>query len=415
MKKRLISFFAVFALAFSLLAVSAWAEGDSFIFGLGEHPSIEDANLRAQEIYDDYGIAVCFATSDTLNGMTLPELARTVYEQYFAYEDGILLYDCTEATDYYVYRAGRAQELINDESCTALCNTYYAGGSTYIESVNAYLSAATEVLAYVTAEDVPQGMTTLPDGSYIPAERQLSRVVDNAGVLTPDDLATLNTMADNVSEQYQCDVAYILVSGTDGKDSESYTFVFYEQNGYGYGDNDDGIMLLIDVANRQFRCITHGYGAYAVTDAGQEYLEDSYLKHLKNSNWAKAGEAYISAVDTLLSGARSAAPYDVGNMPEESLGAVWILIDVLIGFVLAFIPVGIMKHKLKTVEARDDAANYVRNGSFQLIHSRDHLVNSYITKTPRPKDDDNHSGGGGGTSFTSSSSGRSYGSHGGSF
>lgn len=415
MKKSLISFLAVFALAFSLLTVSAWAEGDSFIFGLGEHPSIEDANLRAQEIYDDYGIAVCFATSDTLNGMTLPELARTVYEQYFAYEDGILLCDCTEATDYYVYRAGRAQELINDESCTALCNAYYAGGSTYIESVNAYLSAATEVLAYVTAEDVPQGMTTLPDGSYIPAERQLARVVDNAGVLTPDELATLNTTADNVSEQYQCDVAYILVSGTDGKDTENYTFDFYEQNGYGYGDNDDGIMLLIDVANRQFRCITHGYGAYAVTDAGQEYLEDSYLKHLKNSNWVKAGEAYISAVDTLLSGARSAAPYDVGNMPEESLGAVWILIDVVIGFVLAFIPVGIMKHKLKTVEARDDAANYVRNGSFQLIHSRDHLVNSYITKTPRPKDDDNHSGGGGGTSFTSSSSGRSYGSHGGSF
>lgn len=417
MKRRIISILAVLVLAFSLCAVPAWADGGSFILGLGDDPSVDDANLRAQELYDEYGIAVCYAASDTLNGMTLPELARTVYEQYFAYNDGILLYDCTEATDYYVYRAGRAQELINDESCTALCTTYYAGGSTYIESVNAYLSAATEVLAYVTAEDVPQGMTTLPDGSYIPAERRLDYVVDNAGVLTAEELASLNAAAAAVSEQYKCDVAYILVPDTDGRDTENFTFDFYEANGYGYGSNDDGVMLLIDVVNRQFRCITHGYGAYAVTDAGQEYLEEHYLRHLKNSDWAKAGEAYISAVETLLSGARDGgAPYDVDNMPRESNVLMWVFIDLVIGIVLALIPVSVMKRQLKTVQTQRGAANYVRDNSFNLVRSHDHFVTSFITKTKRPEPNDNNSGGGGGgTSFSSSSSGRSYGSHGGSF
>ena len=223
------------------------------------------------------------------------------------------------------------------------------------------------------------------------------------------------TAAAAVSEQYMCDVAYILVPDTDGRDTENFTFDFYEANGYGYGSNDDGVMLLIDVVNRQFRCITHGYGAYAVTDAGQEYLEKHYLPHLKDSDWADAGEAYISAVETLLSGARDGgAPYDVDNMPKESNVLMWVIIDLIFGIVLGLIPVSVMKRQLKTVQTQRGAANYVRDNSFNLVRSHDHFVNSFITKTRRPEPNDNDSGGGG-TSFSSSSSGRSYGSHGGSF
>lgn len=415
MKKRFFALLFVLVLAFSLCAVPAWAYDVTYILGFDAWDTdIENADMRAQELYDEYGVAVCFKAQDYLNGMTLPEAAQSIYETEIGLPNGILLVDIWEAGDYYLYITDSMAEVINDEMATALCTAYEMSGTTYLEGIEGYLGAASEILAYTMAENVPEGMIQTPSGDYIPGERQLARVVDKAGVLTEEELAELNARADSVSDKHQCDVSVVLVSDTEGKDTKNFAFDFYDYNGYGYGTNDDGVMLVVDVVGREFQCISHSFGAYAFTDAGQEYAEEKYISYLKDSDWAGAADAFISVADELLTAARNGAPIDTDNMPQGSFDPLLILVDLVVGFVLSLIPVGIMKSKLKTVNKKYNAASYVRRDSFNLVRSQDHFLHRQISKTPRPKQNSS-GGGGGGTSMSSSSSGRSFGSHGGKF
>lgn len=414
MKRRVVTLSLMLILAFSLCAPSAFAAADR-ILGFGSEDSIDAMNDFAQELYDDYGIEVYYAYSDSLSGMTLQECAQDTYDKNAADANGILLLDCKDADHYYLYRSGTAKELITDEDAQSLCTAYSAGGDTYGESINAYYLMAREILARVVNSDAASGMVITPSGMEMPAERQLPLVVDNADAISEDELSRLNEHADSVSEANKCDVAVVFVADTSGMDTERYAFRFYEQNGYGYGSNDDGVMLLIDVNARQFRCIGHSFGAYAFTDAGQEYAQKAYLPYLSDSDWAGAAEAFISVADTMLQAARGGQPIDVDNMPKEPFSPLWVVVDIIVGFLLALIPVGVMKRQLKSVENNDDASHYLKRDSFRLTRSNDVFIRRFISKTPRPKNNDSNSGSGGGTSFTTSDSGRSYSSSGGSF
>lgn len=418
MKKNLV--LILVALMLVLAPCAAYADGIGFVFGFDvTDDSVLELDLMAQELYDKYGVAVCYLYEPALNGRTRDEIVRSVYDENVSKELGIMLLDCYESDGYYLYFTTAMEAFITEDDAGTLCDAYDAGGVSYGDSIIAYFNAADEILARVMPGEAKEDMIQTPSGSYIPAERQLARVVDNAGVLSAEELDALNARADAVSEQYECDVAVIFVAGTDGKNIESFAFDFYDYNGYGYGNNDDGVMLVVDVEGRYFQCITHSFGAYAFTDAGQEYADDAYIPHLSDNDWYGAGDAFITVSEELLTAAKNGAPIDVDNMPKEPFNLMWIVIDLIVGFVLALIPVRIMKNELKSVNAKSGAASYVRRDSFRLVRSQDRFIRRYITKTPRPKDNGSSSGGGGGgggTSFhTSSSSGRSFGSHGGRF
>ena len=408
MKKRIIAVLAALVLVFSLGA-SAYADGAGFIFDNDALlNNAEQYELAAQELYDGYGVAVCYLSAPSLDGMTIGELAQEFYAANIPYPAGLLFVDCAEADVYYIYPSGDAAAGMVDSGGDALISAY-SDSATYDEAVKAYLNTAAELLA-----QMPSASGAAQASSAIPAQRQFARVYDETGLIPADTLAQLNALADSVSEEGRCDVAVVFVTDTAGKDIQAFADDFYDYNGYGYGDGDDGIMLAVDVNNRQFAVTTYGYGAYAFTDKGQEYMDEKYIPYLKNSEWAGAAEAFIKVSGELLTSARNGAPVDVGNMPKGSVSPVMILVDLVLGFLLALIPVGIMQSKLKTVVSRNDAADYIRQGSFRLDNSSDVFLYRRVNRTPRPKPQES-SGGGGGSTMHTSSSGRSHGGHSGSF
>lgn len=261
------------------------------------------------------------------------------------------------------------------------------------------------------AEEIPASTHTIPD------ERLIDRVTDTASVLTAEELSSLNARADEVSEAYLCDVAVAFVSGTDGMGVQSYADDYYDYNGFG-GD-DSGILLLVDVTGRQYAVSTYGCGAYAFTDAGQSYMDEKYLPYLSAGDWAGAADAFISASAELLAAAQNGSPYDTGSMPRGSFPVMWIAIDLIAGLVLAFIPVGIMKKKLKTVEAQSGAESYVAEYDIPAPRCSDRFLYKTVNRTPRPRDNNNGpgpgGGHGGGSRMHTSSSGRSHGGHSGRF
>ena len=264
-------------------------------------------------------------------------------------------------------------------------------------------------------------------GLEVPDERQYDRVVDLAGVIDSNTLAELNRMADEVSEQYACDVAAVIVKSLGGKSVVEYADDFYDYNGYGYGQNKDGILLLLSLEERDFNFTGEGYGAVAFTDYGREnYLSPHFKEYLKGSrggvdDWTGAIRCYITDCGTLLEQARNGQPYDnygsntaveyEKKSPKDvAPGAA--LISAIIGFFSGGIPAGAMKRKMKSVEKNYGAGNYARGG-LQMRRSEDRFLYSNVHRTPIPREEHRTGGGGGGSSMDFSSSGHSHGgSHG---
>ena len=68
MKKRIIAVLAALVLVFSLGA-SAYADGAGFIFDNDALlNNAEQYELAAQELYDGYGVAVCYLSAPSLDG-----------------------------------------------------------------------------------------------------------------------------------------------------------------------------------------------------------------------------------------------------------------------------------------------------------------------------------------------------------
>ena len=256
---------------------------------------------------------------------------------------------------------------------------------------------------------LPFGQTICTGEMAIPEERQLPRLVDGADLLDMEEEKDLLEQLDEISERQQCDVAVVTTDSLDGKTPEAYADDFYDYNGYGMGEDNDGMLLLVSMENRKWHISTCGFGIEALTDAGIEYISEQFLPDLSEGNYGDAFRIYASLCDEFITQAKEGNAYDVGNMPKGKVSLLWIPASLLIGLVIALVITGCMRAQLKTVRRQAAAANYLKPGSMNLRVSRDIFLYRTVTRTERPKENE------GGSSTHSSSSGETHGGGGGSF
>ena len=166
----------------------------------------------------------------------------------------------------------------------------------------------------VTSEDaaVP---TEIP---AIPAERQKPLLVDDAGLLTEEESSALLNKLEDISQKYKNEVGIVTVNSLEGKTAEAYADDYYDYNGYGYGENDDGLLLLISMGEREWAISTYGYShTVAFTDAGLEFISGQFQSKLSSGNYADAFNCFADQCDDFLRQAATGEPYDVGNMPSK--------------------------------------------------------------------------------------------------
>ena len=246
---------------------------------------------------------------------------------------------------------------------------------------------------------------------------EYSRVLDYAGVLTQEEDDKLVEQFDEIANRQKVDIVICFTNGLDGMTTADYAEDLYEKNNYGYGENKDGIMLLVSFENRDWYIATRGYAIKAFTDSGIQYVGNQIKDDLANKNYYDAAEYFGQLCDSLIADAKSGNAYDENfGAEDEDTGFVappplWILISIAVGIVVALIVVGVMKGKLKTVRRQAAASNYLKDGSLNIIESNDVFLYSSVSKTAKPKDDDNN----GGSSTHESSSGNTYGGGGGKF
>ena len=271
------------------------------------------------------------------------------------------------------------------------------------------LGAILMVLALCMAMAVP-ALAEPEDEDYgnLPANE---RVQDAAKLLSSEERLNLQAKLDEISDRQQLDVVVVTTDSLDDRTAEAYADDMFDYGGYGYGDNRDGVLFLISMEERDWHISTRGYGITAFTDAGIQYIGKQMKPDLKAGNYAEAFDTYADLCDEFITKARNGNLYDVKSLPREPLSFKWIPISIVVGVVLAFIVVGIMKSKLKTVRNQAEANDYLKPGSLDVTERRELFLYHTLTRTAKPKDDDS----GGGSSTHTSSSGATHGGGGGKF
>ena len=237
------------------------------------------------------------------------------------------------------------------------------------------------------------------------ADFQNPAIVDDAGYLMQSELASLSKELDKVREKYNFEVAIYTESDMTSGSAEASADDIYDYNGYGAGENDDGIMLYICSDTREYHFTTHGKGLKYFNANGLAYLESKVVPYLSEDDYYEAFEIFIETTDELLQMAKDGKPYNEKQYSTKYLIGV-IIAALLIPLLVAWILMKKKLKKMKTAVENDYAANYIKPGSMNLTTSRDLFLYSRITKTEKPKSN---------SGTHTSSSGRTHGGRGGSF
>lgn len=241
------------------------------------------------------------------------------------------------------------------------------------------------------------------------------RLKDEAGLLSDDEAGSLLAQLDEISERQNCDVIVVTVASLDGKTAESYADDYFDFNGYGLGQDGDGILLLLSMEDRDWAISTHGFAITAFTDAGQSYMTDHFLSYISAGEYAQGFQKYAELCDQFLTQAKEGEPYDTDNLPKGSVAFVWLPIDIVIGCIIAFFRAQGKKKRLKTVRKKVSARDYIVQGSLKARTGREILLNRTVSSRDISSSDNSSSGSGGGSSTHTSSSGETHGGSSGKF
>ena len=413
MRKRLFTIMLTVLLTLTMVLPVTAEENKLYIIDqLGVvSEQLTELNQKASDLSDTYGVNVTVLLLSTTEGAGTPEIGEKVYQASFGESDGMMLVFSKDEDEWFIYKTGTAAEVITDEDDDALWDAF-ASGEYYDDCVNAYLDKAQEQLTAKLGigETATDEATETEAVQTIPENRLLPRLTDEADLLSDSEETDLLAKLDEMSERQECDVVVATVNSLEGKTAMEYADDFYDYNGYGYGEDRDGIILLISMEERDWWMSTCGYGITAFTDAGQKYMSDKFVTMLSDGEYADAFTKYADLCDEFLTQAKTGEPYDTGNMPKGSVDIIWIPIDLAVGLFAAFIIASRKKMKLKTVRKKAAAQDYVVDGSFRVTKNYDHFVTMNVTTREIQRDNDS-----GGSSTHTSSSGTSHGGSGGNF
>jgi uncharacterized protein len=276
-----------------------------------------------------------------------------------------------------------------------------------IKRVFALLTALTLLCLFacpaLAAEEVapywyPESVTDFEDFHNDPST---PRLVDDADIFTDEEEAELTAKLDSLRENFpQSDFVVFTDNSSYGLDHDVYAPDFYVFNGYGVGDDYNGVILFIcmEEGNRGWYIWgTGGCERLFQSDANIDHLNSTISPYLRSGEYAQGVSAYLDDLNVLFSKGR----FPKGIRPLIVIGAL------LGGLIIGFIVRAVLESEMDTVHEAVQADRYLDRGSVQLRHSADYFLYRTVNRVKREKSSSSHS--------SSSSSGRSGSGGGGSF
>ena len=246
-----------------------------------------------------------------------------------------------------------------------------------------------------------------------------SRVVDDAGLFSEDEIAKMEELIASMQEAYQMDVVVLTSEEAGYKDTQDFADLYYENHGYGIGDDKAGLLYLIDMRNRVPCISTAGAMIDFITDSRLEELFDCSYDQLKAGQYGQSTLTLLRKLESFLKAGRQEGSFRYDRDTGKRLSGVYnpltgaeTLVALLAGLAVAFIMYRAVtsRYSLKGGTYR---YNLAENGSCRLTRNDETFLRQSVSVVRHDTNSGGggggHSGGGSGSGMHTSSSGTSHG------
>lgn len=212
-------------------------------------------------------------------------------------------------------------------------------------------------------------------------------IYDEAGLLTDEEIAELNALANKLGAEQETDMIVWTTSNPEGGDVKKLTQDFYDDKGPGYDkQHGNAVILTVDMKNREIY-LAGFYKAKTYLDDGRlDKIRDRITPSLTDGMYSRAFKMYIETAHRYMK-------FEPGVNPDNIFFNVGF--QLVVSAAIGALIVGAM---LRNSGGRVTVGSqtYEDSNSSGLLEHYDHHVNTTVTKRKIEKPS---SGGGGGGGF----------------
>jgi len=367
MKRKIISVLLAMILCFSLaFSVSAESKAIDYVvdeFGNLTDGEVAELNEYAAYLYDTCGVGIfyVYTYADPLDTYDIDSLTGGMEDYFIMMEN---------ESSWGVFKGGLGETI--DVDTEDELRAVYDAADTYVGGVEDYLYAAATYFPLI--EDTPEG-------DILNVEEYL--VYDEAELLNDSEELALEEKLADLSSKHDAQIVVCTIASMDGGDIDAFDDYLYDEMGFGYGENRDGVLLLVCMDPREYRILSNGFAGEAIDSGDIDDIGDAIVSDLSDGNYAAAFNAFADQCDYYLDGYINGFPFNAG----KNL-AICLVIGIIAGVVVAFI----LKGQLKTVRKQNQANVYVKPGSMQVTVHNDLFLYRDVTRTKKQSSNSSGSG-----------------------
>ena len=366
MNRKIISALLALVLCFSLALTATAAPVTDFVideFGYLTAEEVDSLNDLGAAIYDETGVGIIFAYVDT-ESVTDYDVSALVGGM----TDYLVMLE--NETHWYIHLGGRAESLTEDDE-DAL-RAVYDEEDTYVGGVEAFLEAAAEYFPYIA---------DTPEGDILEVEEVF--LYDDADLLSDKEEAELTEKLAQISYKHNAQIVISTVESLGG-DVDDYLNFTYDDMGFGYGDEYDGVFLLVCMDPREYRILSNGFAGVAIDPGDIDSIGEIIVSDLSDGNYADAFDSFIDECDYYLDGYLNGFPFRFGKN---------LIIAAIIGLLIGAVVASILKGQLKSVRKQEQANVYVKQDSMQITNQSDIFLYRHVSRSKKSSSSSSSSGG----------------------
>lgn len=250
-----------------------------------------------------------------------------------------------------------------------------------------------------------------------------TQVIDDARLFNSAEVDSMELIISRIESEHQVDMVVLTTLDTPDDYSESmwrvrdYADDYYDNGGYGMGEDNSGMLILLDMNNRVMWLSTGGVMIEYINDAREEDILDEASPYLSRGYYGNALIAALSRVEKLMGKGRAEGTFLYDEATGKRLSGIYnalttseMLLAAIVGAAIAlvvFLGVG------GSYSLKGSTYSYNRSANARIAFTRDDevFVRQFSNRTPRNTGSHGPHGGGrsGGSGVHRSSGGARHG------
>ena len=198
-------------------------------------------------------------------------------------------------------------------------------------------------------------------------------IYDEADLLSSAEETQIAEKLSKIGEQFDAQIVIMTVPTSDGS-IDTFVEDVYDSMNMGYGENQNGVLLLVCMDSREYRILSNGYAGEAIGMDQIDAISEAIVSDLSDGDYANAFIVFADQCTYYLDGYLNGFPFNAGKNLVVAL-----IIGVVAGVIVAFI----LKKQLKSVRQQKQANVYIKSGSMQITASRDLFLYRDVTRTKK--------------------------------